>query len=433
MTTIADVLIREVVETGLCLSCGLCVAICEKGSLGIKGIAGKCQPEIIKGGCSDCGLCLNVCPGIEVDLFNLEKVLFKKNSYNLLGNYKKIGTGFSLNTNIRSQSASGGVVTTILKWLLKEKEVDKVIVLGFNKEKPYLTQYKIIDTPQKVILNAQSKYVVNHLGEVLNGIKGRIAIVTLPCQTHGLRKWQNLGCNYPKIKYILGLYCGNNLYFEATRILLRRLNIDRLSEIKNINYRAGKWPGYFQVNTLSGLSKRVSKDVFNYLSFFYTMPRCHLCPDLTNEFADISFGDAWNYEGRNKGGYTFILARTPKGENLLSRTIDEGKIFYTQISEEDALKMHSHHLRRKKIGVFFRLKMRKRKGLKIPDFHLYYKGKVKTSFLSALNPLSFVLKGIFSILPIFVIGIIMKIIRKTWKKWSYIGMSGIWDVETKND
>ena len=63
--------------------------------------------------------------------------------------------GYSLDPFIRTNSASGGVATSLLINLLKNKMVDEVAVVGMSNEKPQL----IITNDIKVIMSAMmSKY-----------------------------------------------------------------------------------------------------------------------------------------------------------------------------------------------------------------------------------------------------------------------------------
>lgn len=57
----------------------------------------------------------------------------------------------------------------------------------------------------------------------------------------------------------------------------------------------------------------------------YRPYRCHLCPDGTGEFADISCGDPWYREIKeHETGYSLALARTQRGREILHAAIDAG-------------------------------------------------------------------------------------------------------------
>jgi coenzyme F420 hydrogenase subunit beta len=59
----------------------------------------------------------------------------------------------------------------------------------------------------------------------------------------------------------------------------------------------------------------------------YRPYRCHLCPDGTGEFADISCGDPWYRQNESDNpGQSLILVRTKKGEEILKGAISEGYI-----------------------------------------------------------------------------------------------------------
>jgi len=425
-------LIRDVVDEGLCLSCGLCAVVCKENVIRIKDEREKFHPELVKECESFCGKCFNVCPGKEVDIFKLQKFLFGKNIFSILGNVEKIGVGYSNDRKVRYNASSGGVVSIILKYLIEKEIIQQAIVMGFNEEKPYLAEYKIINGEKEILESSQSKYVVNHLANVLRNVSKKVAIVALPCQIHGIRKLEMLEKN-ENIEYLFGLYCGNNLYFEATKAAISRLGIKKLEEVEKVRYREGPWPGYFEVVSKDKIKRRMSKDAFNYFSLLYTMPRCNFCFDLTNEFADISFGDAWNYEGKSRKGYTVIISRTKRGNKLLDELIEQNVISFMGINEKEAIVSHAHHLKRKKNGIFYRMEIMKNKGKRIPEYHIKFKEKFnKIYFLKEKIILSLMnkvfLKLVLNFMPLIILEFIMRNLRRLWKKMGVRRISLDWNI-----
>ena len=142
----------------------------------------------------------------------------------------------------------------------------------------------------------------------------------LSCHIQSIRKWQRI---YPplknKIKYILGLFCGQEINFLGTELILKLLNVSP-KETKKIDYRGEGWPGEMKVYKRNGeIIKRPFPDIFKIFNLgFFTPPRCFLCTDFTNELADISFGDAWIPNLIKKGkGFNFVISRTQAGADLL--------------------------------------------------------------------------------------------------------------------
>ena len=79
------------------------------------------------------------------------------------------------------------------------------------------------------------------------------------------------------VSIIIGLYCGNQLYFGATRSFLRRHGVRDLSEVAEIRYRDGLWPGQVRCILKDGRSFAAPKFQFNHLISFYAVERCLLC------------------------------------------------------------------------------------------------------------------------------------------------------------
>ena len=81
----------------------------------------------------------------------------------------------------------------------------------------------------------------------------------------------------------------------------------------------------------------------NYLIPMHMMQRCLVCSDLSNEFADISFGDAWAPKYEERGlGFSLAISRTKEGDELLTKLKEQDVISLKQTSESEMMQMHSH-------------------------------------------------------------------------------------------
>ena len=363
----------EIIDTGLCTRCGGCVGVCPEQALEFDDILGDCLPQLI-GDCNDCGLCHTACSGGEVLFPQLNEQVFGQQPANmLLGQFKNLFVGHASEGGVRSQGASGGVVTAVLCYLLAKGEVDGAIVLGMDEAEPWKSQVRIARTPAEVQAAAQSKYSlspVNTILRELENLSGRFAYVGLPCQVHSLRKLQAVG--HPaacKITHVIGSYCGTILQFDAVRSFLRNNGVDDIEQVADLQYRAGEWPGQMQITLKSGEVIALKKFYANYLIPFFMVDRCKLCTDLANEFADIACGDAWApvYEERGLG-WSLVMGRTDKGAGLLEAMADEGKLSLQPLAEENAVSMHSHMLDFKKRGAFLRMERRKKRGQAVPEY-----------------------------------------------------------------
>jgi len=422
MKTDFSVLKREVVDQDLCTHCGTCVGICPAGCLEIKNSEKGPIPHLV-GKCETCSLCVEICPGKYVDFGELNKSIFRKEADPYLGFYEKIFVGHARDKTIRISGSSGGVVTQILISMLKKELITKAIVLGFSKEEPWKTEAKIVSMPEEIVSTSQSKYVIYPLNAVLKEIKDKkdkYAIVALPCQVHALRKLQHshLKDSFQSIKFIIGLYCGNNLFFSATLALLKKLGVYDFSQIKKISYREGTWPGRFEVVLENGEKRGISKVGFNYLTFLYTPKRCLYCIDLTNEFADVSVGDAWGYPDSS-----VIICRNRELLEFIIEMYEQGDIEIKEISSQEAILMHSHGLDNKKKGAWARIKIVGSKGKSVPDY-----GEIKIDVDKRRIQLERILLFIFRIgenkmiqklvncIPVSFLEKIMSVVRERWRR-----------------
>jgi len=363
----------EIIDTGLCTRCGGCIGVCPDDALEIGDVLGDCLPQQ-KGDCNDCGLCHTACSGGEVIFPQLNEQVFGHQPENmLLGQYENIFVGHASEGGVRSQGASGGVVTAVLCNLLTKGEVDGAIVLGMDEAEPWKSEVRIARTPSEVQAAAQSKYSlspVNTIFRELEDLPGRFAYVGLPCQVHSLRKLQAAG--HPaanKITHVIGSYCGTILQFDAVRSFLRNNGVRDIEQVADLQYRAGEWPGQMQVTLKNGEVIALKKFYANYLIPFFMVDRCKLCTDLANEFADIACGDAWApvYEERGLG-WSLVMGRTKRGAALLDSMAAEGKLTLQPLEEESAVSMHSHMLDFKKRGAFLRMERRAKRGQPVPEY-----------------------------------------------------------------
>jgi coenzyme F420 hydrogenase subunit beta len=340
------------IDLKLCHYCGTCIGICPTDALaavdGMPSLTGKCL---------ECGLCFNGCPGIEFDYRKFNEYLFDGSKPDEeIGSFRSIYIGHSTDGLIRNKAGAGGVATAILSGLIKRAKIKAAVVVGMNKAKPWEVEVKIVNTVEDILNAAQSKYTMIPLNAILKEIgnaQGDIALVGLPCHIHGIRKLQKMRCSaVEKIKYCIGIFCGYNLDKKATDFLVDRLKINK-EDILSLEYRGGQWPGGFLVKTEDGQRYFLKKDIYNYLELIFTPRRCLLCPDLTNEFADISIGDAWNKFLDDKGWST-IIVRTKIGEELIKESVQEKDIEVVTSDISKVKESHAHLLAHKKNGFYIR-------------------------------------------------------------------------------
>lgn len=339
---------KKVVEKYLCTRCGSCIGVCPQ-----ECILFYDYPVIGKG-CIDCGLCKRVCPGKGMDLNLSASSLFEGSNYNEdIGRFIRAYIGHSKNDIIREKATSGGVVTSILLYLIEKDIVDGALVVTMDKEEPWKTKSLIATSRDEIIESAQTKYQITPLNQKIKDLDlERVAVVGVPCVIQGIRKIQENSILGEKIRLCIGLFCWVNMEKEATEFLLKKLKIDK-RKVKSIEYRGGKWPGGFKVRLKDGKVKFMEKKYWNILPFLFTPERCLYCTDFSNELADISVGDV-KFLHEDKG-YTFMISRSKIGEETLDDCEKYGYISKKNCSIEKIISSESSALFFKK-GAYKRMK-----------------------------------------------------------------------------
>jgi len=154
--------------------------------------------------------------------------------------------------------------------------------------------------------------------------------------------------------------------------------------VQKVNFRGGPFPGKFQVELQDGLVKDLSpyefKDgAFLNLMRMYMPARCHLCPDYSAEFADISCSDSFlggeNGEYKYRQGWTVVICRTERGERVLREMVRAGKLHLEPLAQPTLEKSYKHVKRHRKAIPFLRVEQRRKAGRRAPEYNLDIKTK----------------------------------------------------------
>lgn len=418
--------IEDVIRHDLCNRCGSCVGL-SGGRIVFADREGRYLPEIREP--LDSATAERVwaaCSGKGFD-FPKQKMSLFGNPEGALRHY----IGHATDPEVRLNAASGGIISAILIWMLEKKLIDGAVVTGMSETEPWLTRPFIATRKEEIMMAAQSKYIISSVNEILPEIgafEGRLAYVGLPGQVQSIRLLQQSGHPFVRnIHYILGPFYGNTLHFSSVVSFLRSFGVKDYRKITKLYFRHGEWPGKMRAELKDGRVFELPKFHANYLIPFHILKNSLLCTDLTNEFTDISGGDAWApvYEERGKG-FSLVISRSGKGQDILEQMLNEGRLVLDPVKEDEALEMHSHGYDLKKRGTFIRMKYRRWLGKPNPDYGYEIKGFSFSRYLMEL-----IIDGLFLTLstrparwmaeriPPATIGRIFEKARTLWKKMTH--------------
>ena len=319
-----------------CVGCGACIGICPKDAISVEVLYGFASIIIDTAKCINCGLCSKVCPVLPN--LNLEFTLPKQISN------VEVFIGYSTDTGIRYYGASGGIVTSVLSYLLEKGKVDGALVVKAQGREiiPYVA------VSPEALRDAQgSIYFPTFSLKFVKKLKNRssYAVVGLPCQIDALKKLIDIGVlPRDKVKYLLGLRCYHvNAPWYLDYMIKRMLRLP-VGKIREVSARRYGWPGKVIVMSKAGnyviphfYDKRLGIGLWNPLALgnLNAQLGCLLCTNHENLNADITFGDAWlpMIINNDKIGTSLIVSRTEEGLELIRRVASEGYIIIQRIEK----------------------------------------------------------------------------------------------------
>jgi len=376
--------VAQVRDGGLCVGCGTCEIVCPVKAIVIsrddrKGIY---LPDVDSERCTQCGLCLKVCPGIGVDFDRLgDEFLDGEQRDDRIGIFDACYTGWASNHNIRYNSASGGLATSLFVYALEKNLIDGALVLDMLKSNQLETTPLIATTPSEIIAASGSKYCPAAINRGLRAVlenEGRFAVVGLPCHIQAVRKLESaIPSMREKIVLHLGLFCANNNTYLGTEYFLRNNGISP-DQVRAIRYRAEGWPGRIRISMVGGSyriipratteTKWYRKALFaSAFHYDFMLPRCLLCADQTSELADISLGDPWltEYKQSDRIGNSLVIVRNRRGADFLSGALNEGIVSLEKVDLSVVKRAQNYYF---KEGVGARIRLRRSLGLPVPDY-----------------------------------------------------------------
>jgi len=342
--------IKDMHKSMLCTGCGTCAGVCPNKAITMELTEkGFYKPNLTESKCNSCGLCIKCCPALERLENNSAKQKVNSCKYSfhkLIGCYHNIYIGYSTDNDLRKNCSSGGIVTSLLLYLLENEIVDYAVVADQNKGGIYGFGPKIVTTKSEIIEASGSKYIPlpqsSSLAKILE-LDGTFAFVGLPCHIQGvIKSMRRIPILRRKIKFTISLFCGGTTSVNATKYLLHLFKLAE-QDVKSIRYRGGGWPGNFSIKKEDKTEIRIPYTDIRAMGGVYSSPLyrpffCTLCDDPFGRSSDISTGDAWHKKFKKDSlGSNIIITRNRKVDKIMGDMVKRGYLVLEKVDVGDVL------------------------------------------------------------------------------------------------
>jgi coenzyme F420 hydrogenase subunit beta len=312
-----------VFNSGACCQCGWCSSICPVNAINVSAET----LEVDDGICIKCGLCYTVCPrsfSIDQAYSTISKLNENLSFSELMGAYINSYTATTTKDEIKNVRQDGGIVTSILEYLLSHNIVDAIIAVQHSKDL-WRPEPVIVETVKDLYKTGGTKYANSPSLTIIEKAKNyeRIAVVGVPCMMKAIAKGNLFPSGLPffkNIKYTIGLFCMEAFSYDNIIQLTKDKFSQDINNLTKMNIDSGK----FIINLKNGEEMAVELKEVQY----YARDNCHFCEDLSSDYADISVGSIGS-----KAGYSSVITRTSIGDELFKEIIESGLVEVQNLKE----------------------------------------------------------------------------------------------------
>ena len=320
--------IREVVENGLCIGCGLCEALGPERWTMTMTAEGRLRPApLCAGGQDKDAAILAACPGCVAETTHQGE-----HKDDLWGSYTHMGEAWAGDPDIRFRAATGGVLTALGVHLLRAGKARFILHCAADPQRPMRSRWMISETPQQVSERAGSRYGPS---DTLAGLEVALAraepfaIIAKPCDAGAVRARAKADPRLNDLLVaLLVMVCGGASDLGKSQALLDEIDVPE-DDLTLFRYRGYGNPGRTRVEVRDGRAfERTYQELWEDEAGWRIQTRCKICPDATGEAADIAAADIWP-EATPTGedaGLNGIITRTPTGQALMEAAIASGDL-----------------------------------------------------------------------------------------------------------
>lgn len=320
-----------------CCGCGLCAVVCKKNAITMEiDSRGFIYPQINDEICIECGMCVKACS------YNSEENFY---------NPKECYAGVSINKQMLSKSASGGIFATIAEQFIKLGGWICGSVMDFQNGNA--SCYHLVTNKLDDIRRIQgSKYVQSDITNALIEIKEliqkkeKILFCGTPCQVSAVKK---MASDY-KYLYTIDIICHGVPSLQLFNEFLK-CKSSKKRQICGFVFRdKSKGKGYKAKIIEKKKNKKIEKvypaHLLSYYHYFLKSliqrENCYTCKYAKEKrCSDMTIGDYWGMQNVFSGekqidfnqSWSCILVNNQKGKELLEKNEKFFKLLKTKLDD----------------------------------------------------------------------------------------------------
>ncbi len=368
--------VERIVESGLCIGCGLCESIAGQRRIRlVMTPEGRERPAVLEPLDRQTLALINaVCPGVTVVGPDPNLAAAKVRWDAIWGPALRIAKGHARDPQVRFQASAGGGLSALATYLLERGEVDFILHVAAAREKPMRSERHLSFDRAQVLAGAGSRYgPAAPLTDFVSLLElGRpFAVIAKPCDLAAIR---SLAREDPRvdrlIRYHLAFVCGGASVFAKSLELVQGFGLEE-DDVAMFRYRGMGNPGKTRIEAKDGRVFEVTyNDLWEDESKWMLQFRCKICPDAIGELADIAVCDVWPGGGPTgeDAGFNGFIARTPQGLALLEEAERAGALVLIEDWGFRDLDIVQPHQVTKKQAITARLEAMREAGALVPSF-----------------------------------------------------------------
>lgn len=352
--------IRLVVESDLCIACGVCIPTCPEGVVAPAYDRGRGTHEVAvvdSAPCPECPApCDEVCPSVAVDFSALSDGAIE-GDLGRIGPLRSVWTGYAPSHRDNGISSSGGLIRALVHHALSQGT--PVVCLAKRDGKfgdpdaSYgAVRLRSIDDLERMPGSIYHSVAFTDAIDDLERHPEPAVLVALPCHLEGIEKYLRLRAPHLRSRIALrvGLICGW-MYSDHSLAAFAAFR-DVPGKVKDAAYRGGSKVGDLQLWTTRGhyrFSRRkfdARSDRIAYqasFSRYLNRLRCRVCEDHLNVLADVVVGDAWLRSARDQKA-SVLAVRSARGDAWIQDRVSAGDLVLRRGSVADLVESQSSDL-----------------------------------------------------------------------------------------